>query len=87
MWNYKKIKKSLNDDGYYEFKNYLNKSELDKVKSSLVDTLNYIHPSKQKNLQKNIMRLKNLITNLKVIGMISANIISIYLDFCIKKKW
>ena len=52
MWNYKKIKKSLNDDGYYEFKNYLNKSELEKVKNSLVDTLNYVHSSKQKNLQK-----------------------------------
>ena len=26
--------------------------ELEKVKKSLLDTLNYIHPSKEKNLQK-----------------------------------
>ena len=56
MWNFNKIKKSLNENGYYEFKNYLKKNELEKVKKSLVDTLNYIHPSKEKNLQKNIMR-------------------------------
>lgn len=65
MWNYKKIKKSLNDDGYYEFKNYLNKSELEKVKNSLVDTLNYIHSSKQKNLQKKYYEVKKFNKKLK----------------------
>lgn len=65
MWNFNKIKKSLNENGYYEFKNYLKKNELEKVKKSLVDTLNYIHPSKEKNLQKKYYEVKKYNNKLK----------------------
>ena len=76
MWNFNKIKKSLQENGYYEFKNYLSKSELEKIKKSLVETLNYIHPSNQKDLQKKYYGgKKKLITSSKEIGTIFANII------------
>ena len=63
MWNYSKISKNLKTNGYYEFNNYLSKIEIKKVQNTLLQTLNYIKPSNQKNLQKNIMKLKNLIIN------------------------
>ena len=63
MWNNKKISKSLNDKGYYAFNNYLSKSELKKIQSTLLKTLNYIKPSSQKIYKKNIMKLKILIIN------------------------
>ena len=78
MWNYKKISEGLNKNGYYEIKNYLTTKDLNIIKKSLVDSLNYIRPSKEKNLQKNITRLKSLIKNLKVTGMIFQNTILIY---------
>ena len=65
MWNYKKIEKSLKRDGYYEFKNYLSKDELKRIKNSLLDTLNYIHPSKEKDLQKKYYEVKNFNKKLK----------------------
>ena len=48
MWNYNKITKSLITNGYYEFKDYLSKRELIIVKKTLLQTLDYIKPSKQK---------------------------------------
>ena len=65
MWNFNKIKKSLQQNGYYEFKNYLSKSELEKIKKSLVETLNYIHPSNQKDLQKKYYEVKKYNNKLK----------------------
>ena len=65
MWNFNKIKKSLQQNGYYEFKNYLSKSELEKIKKSLVETLNYIHPSNQKDLQKKYYEVKKFNNKLK----------------------
>ena len=45
MWNFNKIKKSLNENGYYEFKNYLKKNEL-KIFIQV----------KKRTFKKNIMR-------------------------------
>ena len=52
MWNYNKITKSLISNGYYEFKDYLSNKELKIIRDTLLQTLNYIKPSKQKDLQK-----------------------------------
>ena len=41
MWNYKTIKSNIERQGYYVFKNYLNKNDLKKIKSTLLETLNY----------------------------------------------
>ncbi len=65
MWNNNKISKSLNDKGYYAFNNYLSKSELKKIQSTLLKTLNYIKPSSQKNLQKKYYEIKNFNNKLK----------------------
>ena len=65
MWNYKKISKSLISNGYYEFKNYLSKEELKEDQGTLLQTLNYIKPSKQKNLQKKYYEIKNFNNKLK----------------------
>ena len=51
MWNYSKISKNLKANGYYEFNSYLSKTEIKKVQNTLLQTLNYIKPSNQKNLQ------------------------------------
>ena len=54
MWNYKKISEGLNKNGYFEIKNYLTSKDLITIKENLVDSLNYIRPSKEKNLQKRL---------------------------------
>lgn len=65
MWNYNKISKNLVKNGYYEFKNYLTNSELKKVQTTLLQTLNYIKPSNQKNLQKKYYEIKKFNNKLK----------------------
>jgi len=65
MWNYNKITKSLITNGYYEFKDYLSKRELIIVKKTLLQTLDYIKPSKQKNLQKKYYEVKKFNSKLK----------------------
>ena len=63
MWNYNRIKKSLNTNGYYAFNKYLSKSELKMIKNTLLKTLNYIKPVLKKIYKKNITKLKNIIIN------------------------
>ena len=65
MWNYNRIKKSLNTNGYYAFNKYLSKSELKMIKNTLLKTLNYIKPSSQKNLQKKYYEIKKYNNKLK----------------------
>ena len=43
---------------------------LNEIKSSLLKTLHYIKKDDETDLQKNIIKLKNTILNLKEIGMI-----------------
>ena len=52
MWNYKKISNHLLEYGYYEFKNYLSKKDVNTVKETLLNSLNYIKKIYEKNLQK-----------------------------------
>ena len=65
MWNYKKISEGLNKNGYFEIKNYLTSRDLNILKKSLVDSLNYIRPSKEKNLQKKYYEIKRFNKKLK----------------------
>ena len=65
MWNYSKISKNLKTNGYYEFNNYLSKIEIKKVQNTLLQTLNYIKPSNQKNLQKKYYEVKKFNNKLK----------------------
>lgn len=65
MWNYSKISKNLKTNGYYEFNNYLSKIEIKKVQNTLLQTLNYIKPSNQKNLQKKYYEIKKFNNKLK----------------------
>ena len=65
MWNYSKISKNLKTNGYYEFNNYLSKIEIKKVQNTLLQTLNYIRPSNQKNLQKKYYEIKKYNNKLK----------------------
>ena len=64
-WNYKKIKSEINKNGYYVFKNYFSKKDLNKIKSALLDTLHYIKPNKEKNLQKKYYQIKKYSPKLK----------------------
>ena len=55
MWNYKKISDGLNKNGYFVIKNYLSSKDLNIIKKSLIDSLNYIQPSKEKKFTKEIL--------------------------------
>ena len=51
-WNYNKISKELQKNGYYVFEEYFSKKDLKEIKDTLLRTLNYIKPCKEANLQK-----------------------------------
>ena len=65
MWNYKKISNHLLEYGYYEFKNYLSKKDVDTVKETLLNSLNYIKKINEKNLQKKYYEVKKFNNKLK----------------------
>ena len=64
-WNFKLIAGALKRDGYFVFENYFSNTELKEIKSSLLETLNYIKPSKQKDLQKKYYEIKKFNKRLK----------------------
>ena len=64
-WNFKLIAGALKRDGYFVFENYFSKTELKEIKNSLLETLNYIKPSKQKDLQKKYYEIKKFNKRLK----------------------
>ena len=51
-WNNKKIIEEVKNNGYYVFKNYFSSQNLKKIKKTLLDTLNYIKPGNEHDLQK-----------------------------------
>ena len=59
-WNFNKIRNSLEENGYYEFENYLNKKDISLIENALIETLNYIKKSKEKNLQKKYYEIKKI---------------------------
>ena len=70
MWNYNRIKKSLNTNGYYAFNKYLSKSEL--KLNTLLKTLNYINQF-SKIYKKNI-EIKKYNNKLKIGDICKYNI-------------
>jgi len=64
-WNFRKIKSELESNGFYIFKDFFNKKDLKKIKNTLVNSLNYIRPSKEKKLQKKYYQIKKFNPKLK----------------------
>ena len=65
MRNYNKIKKEISKNGYYIFENYFSDHDLIKIKDSLLNTLHYIKPDNEKDLQKKYYQIKKLNPKLK----------------------
>ncbi len=61
----KKIIKELNSDGYTIIKQYFSKIELNEIKESLLETLNYIYPSNETDLSKKYYEVKKFNSKLK----------------------
>ena len=49
-WNYNKIINEIKKNGYFVHNNFLSKKNLDEIKGSLLDTLNYVKKSSHSNL-------------------------------------
>ena len=64
-WNYSKIIKEIKKNGYFVFKNYLDKKDIKEIKESLLETFNYIKKGKEKNLQKKYYEIKKFSPKLK----------------------
>mgnify|MGYP001391275068 FL=1 len=65
MWDYKTIKRDIDKQGYYVFKDYLKTKDLKKIKSTLLETLNYIDGKKDKNLIKKYFTIRDTKPKLK----------------------
>ena len=63
--NYNSISNSLKKNGYFIIKDYFDKKSLKEIKNSLLETLNYVHKSKQVNLQKKYYEVKKIKPKLK----------------------
>ena len=63
--NNRKLKKEINQKGYTVIENFYNKKKLSEIKKSLLDILNYVRPSKEKDLQKKYYKIKKLNPKLK----------------------
>lgn len=65
IWNFSKISKSLKENGYYLFKNYLSKKDIKLIKDTLIETLHYIKKDNEKDLQKKYYKIKKYNNKLK----------------------
>ena len=65
MWNFKAIKKDIDKQGYYVFKNYLKANDLKKIRKSLLETLNYIDGKNDNDLIKKYFIIRNTRPKLK----------------------
>ena len=54
--NYLKIIKEIKTNGYYICNNFYKKKDLNKIKNSLLNTLNYIKKANKKIYKKNTMK-------------------------------
>ncbi len=63
--NYLKTIKEIKTNGYSICNDFYKKKDLNKIKNSLLNTLNYIKKSKQKNLQKKYYEIKKYNRKLK----------------------
>ena len=85
MWNYNRIKKSLNTNSYYAFNKYLSKSEL-KNSKYIVENFKLYKTQFSKNLQKKYYEIKKYNNKLKGNWYEFVNIILIYYKLFTKKR-
>ena len=64
-WDNKKITDEIKNNGYYIFKDYFNEDDLNNIKQSLLNTLHYIKPDDEKDLQKKYYQIKKYNPKLK----------------------
>ncbi len=60
-----KLKKNIDENGYALIENYFNHERLDELKNSLLEVLNYIHPSSETDLQNKYYEVKKFNPQLK----------------------
>ena len=65
MLNEKKLTQDIDKKGYTLIKGFFDKKKLNNIKNSLLDILNYISYSKEKDLQKKYYEIKKLNPKLK----------------------
>jgi len=65
MLNKKKIVSEIKNNGYTIIEKYFSDDELIEIRTSLKDTLNYIHPSNEKDLYKKYYEVKKFNQKLK----------------------
>ena len=64
-WNYNKIINEIKKNGYFVHNNFLSKKNLDEIKESLLDTLNYVKKSSHSNLTSKYYFIKKYNEKLK----------------------
>ena len=64
-WNYNKIINEIKKNGYFVHNNFLSKKNLDEIKESLLDTLNYVKKSSHSNLTSKYYSIKKYNKKLK----------------------
>ena len=64
-WDNKKIIKEIKEKGFYIFKNFFTKENLDDIKFSLLQTLQYIKKDDETDLQKKYYQIKKFNPKLK----------------------
>ena len=64
-WNNKKIIEEVKKNGFYIFENYFDEEDLKKIKKTLLDTLHYIKPDNENDLQKKYYQIKKFSQKLK----------------------
>ena len=65
MLNKKKIISEIKNNGYTIIEKYFSDDELTEIRTSLKDTLNYIHPSNEEDLYKKYYEVKKFNQKLK----------------------
>ena len=64
-WNTKEVIEEIRNNGYYIIKDFFSKQDLDKIKNSLLQTLHYIKPDDEQDLQKKYYQIKKYNRKLK----------------------
>ena len=63
--NYSKVIKEIKSNGFYVYENFYTKKDINEIKKSLLDSLNYIKKTNQKDLQKKYYEIKKFNQKLK----------------------
>ena len=64
-WNTKELIEEIRNNGFCIIKDLFSKQDLDKIKNSLLETLHYIKPDDEQDLQKKYYQIKKYNPKLK----------------------